>query len=78
MTNNQFQTFLTQLIEVSDGYDDNDFGQEILEYDYLPSDDAEQYLKEDYAELMGQALLDEADYYNNLYLDNYGYCQGEF
>jgi hypothetical protein len=66
----QFSKFLTRLIEVSDGYDDDN----TVSYE----DDTEQYLEEDFAEIEGQALLDEADYYCNLYLDDYSYCQGKY
>jgi hypothetical protein len=71
-SSSQFFKFTTQLIEVSDGYDDADTGQ------YTWEDYAEEYLNEDYAELEGQALLDEADYYCNLYLDDYSHCQGKY
>jgi hypothetical protein len=74
-SSSQFSKFFTQLIEVSDGYDDDDHAQRDLEF---LSDDAEQYLKEDYAELVGQQLLDEADYYNNLFLDSINFSQGEY
>jgi hypothetical protein len=75
MPDKQFDQYLSQLLEVADGYDDDDYPQRDLEY---LNDDTEQYLKEDYAELVGQQLLDEADYYNNLFLDSINFSQGEY